>query len=129
MHRGRWLAIAAVSALAAACAGSTAEPAAAPAQPVVAEAGHLTMTARNVALTPAVITSVPQDLTIEYDNQDGGIPHDLVLYAGDVKLAASAIITGPATTTLTVAKLVPGAYRFTCTVHPNMTASLTVEGG
>src|SRR5262245_37157256 len=109
----------------AACGGSAADPAASPAQPVAFEGGQVSIVAKDIAFTPVAITTAPVDLTITVDNQDSGVPHDLVVYAGDVKLAATAITTGPSTSTLTVPKLVPGAYRFACTVHPNMTGTLT----
>ena len=113
----------------AAC-GGAASPAAAPGTPVAATGGQVTVTAQNIALWPAQITTLPGPLTIDYQNRDAGVPHDLVLFAGnDIKLASTEIITGPATTTLAVPALVPGPYRLTCTVHPNMTASLEVSAG
>ena len=111
----------------AAC-GGAATPAAAPGTPVVAADGRITVTARGIALSPAQTIVPPGPLTIDYENRDAGVPHDLVLYAGsDIKLASTEIISGPATTTFAVPPLVPGPYRLTCTVHPNMTASLVVS--
>lgn len=123
-HRWSRIALVALAWAAIACGG--AQPGAPAGSPVAVSDGHLTIMARDVAFEPASVTTPPTDLKIEFDNEDGSIPHDLVLYAGDVKLAATPIITGPATTTLDVPKLVPGDYRFTCTVHPNMSATLTV---
>jgi plastocyanin len=97
--------------------------------PVPVVGGQVTITAKDIAFQPATITTPSTALTITFDNQDAGVPHDLVLKAGDVKLAATEIITGPATTTLAIQPLQPGAYQFTCSVHPNMTGTLTVEGG
>jgi plastocyanin len=110
--------------------GGGATPAAAPGTPAVPVEGRLTVVAQGIALTPAQITMTPALLTIDFDNRDAGVPHDLALYAGsDVKLAATEIISGPATATLSVPMLVPGTYRLTCSVHPNMVASLTVAPG
>jgi plastocyanin len=114
-------------ALVGAC-GGAAEPGTPAGTPVQVVGGQMTVTAEAIAFVPATTTTAPTDLTIAFENKDAGIPHDLVLYAGDVKLAATEIVTGPATTTLSDPKLVPGDYRFTCTVHPNMQASLLVTG-
>ena len=38
------------------------------------------------------------------------------------------IVTGPTTVTYDVPALPAGTYTFTCTVHPNMTGTLTVGG-
>ena len=37
------------------------------------------------------------------------------------------LVTGVTTTTYTVPALTAGAYTFNCTVHPNMTGTLTVK--
>ena len=36
------------------------------------------------------------------------------------------IVTGPADVDYAVPELAPGSYTFTCTIHPNMTGTLTV---
>lgn len=119
-----------VAALVVAGCGGSATPAAAPGTPAAPVEGRLTVVAKDIELTPSQIAMTPAALTIDFDNRDGGVPHDLALYAGpDVKLGGTDVIVGPATTTLTVPMLVPGTYRLTCTVHPNMVASLTVAAG
>ena len=109
-----------------------AAPAGPPATAVTILSGQMTVVAKDVVLSPAAMTmGANTALTVTFDNQDGGVPHDLVLYAGPgdpgVKLAATDIITGVASAQFSIPPLVPGQYRFTCTVHPNMTATLTVQ--
>ncbi len=64
---------------------------------------------------------------INFDNQDNGIPHDVdILDAAGTKVFDGEIITGPAQVTYQVPALEPGEYQFICSVHPNMTGTLTV---
>jgi plastocyanin len=94
--------------------------------------GALTVIALDIAFEPAALSApagVP--LAITFDNQDAGIPHNVRLL-GDAgfstTLVESEIVTGPATQLVAIPGLVPGRYRFDCTIHPNMTAELTVGG-
>jgi hypothetical protein len=121
-------------AVTASCAEGGPTPApAAPDEPIVAGVMQaLTLTAHDIALEPAVLT-VPAavDLHVELDNRDPGIPHGLVLRAGPgfgMTLRESEIVAGPASTSIEVPGLIPGRYQFSCPVHPNMTADLTVGG-
>ena len=43
------------------------------------------------------------------------------------QVALSETITGPAETNLEVGQLAPGSYPFLCTIHTNMTGTLTVQ--
>lgn len=94
--------------------------------------GALTIVARNIAFDPPAL-SVPAGvpLTVTFDNQDAGIPHNLRLL-GDAQfsttLVESEIVTGPAIQVVEIPGLVPGRYRFDCTIHPNMIVDLTVGG-
>lgn len=94
--------------------------------------GELTIVARNILFDPPAL-SVPAGipLTITFDNQEAGIPHNLRLL-GDAQfsttLVESEIVAGPATLQLAVPGLVPGRYRFGCSVHPHMGVDLTVGG-
>ncbi len=69
------------------------------------------------------------DLQVTFENHDDGVPHNVALY-GDAgfstKLFESEIKPGPATDRFTIPGLIAGNYQFMCTVHPNMTAMLTI---
>jgi len=71
------------------------------------------------------------EVTINLDNQDVGIPHNVSFYTDSS--AADAIfvgdlITGPDKVTQTfTAPAEPGSYYFQCDVHPFMNGAFVVE--
>ncbi len=92
----------------------------------------MTIVAANIAYDPpsaAIPAGVPLRITL--DNRDVDVPHNVQLLAGPgftTVVAKSEIINGPGTTQpMTTSGLVPGNYRFSCEVHPNMTSGLTVQ--
>lgn len=98
-----------------------------PASPVD---GQLTLLARDIAFTPGTVTMTADTaLTVVLDNQDAGVPHDVVLKGGageGIELGKTEIVTGVDQAQFSIPPLIPGTYRFTCTVHPNMVTALTV---
>jgi cytochrome c oxidase subunit 2 len=67
-----------------------------------------------------------QAFTIDFDNQDPSVPHNVEIYtdqAAKTRLGGatgiSDTITGPAKTTYQVNPLKPGSYYFQCDVHPS----------
>jgi plastocyanin len=91
------------------------------------------LVARNIQFDKATIT-VPAGarVTIDFDNQDKGIPHNFALYktsaAQDV-LFDGEIITGVKQIAYTfTAPATPGEYFFRCDVHPTqMTGTFVVK--
>jgi len=67
--------------------------------------------------------------TINFDNQDAGIPHNVAIHrdspTGEAVFVGE-IITGPKQITYTIGGLNAGTYAFICTVHPNMVGTITV---
>jgi cytochrome c oxidase subunit 2 len=66
-----------------------------------------------------------QPFTIEFDNQDAGVPHNVEVYTDESmsqRLAGATgptdTITGPGQTTYRSGPLKPGNYYFVCDVHP-----------
>lgn len=91
------------------------------------------LVAKNIAFNMSTIT-VPAgaNVTINFDNQDSGIPHNFAVYtdsSASTKIFAGEIITGPKTTTYTFkAPSSPGNYFFRCDVHPTqMTGTFVVS--
>ncbi|HEX6492973.1 MAG TPA: cupredoxin domain-containing protein [Candidatus Dormibacteraeota bacterium] len=66
-----------------------------------------------------------QAITVTFDNEDGGIPHNLAIYAKDPNedpnaktLFKGELVTGVTTMTYNVPALTAGTYHFHCDVHP-----------
>jgi cytochrome c oxidase subunit 2 len=86
--------------------------------------------ASNIAFDKTELT-VPggQGFKIEFDNQEAQ-PHNVAIHEGSPsgpEVFRGEIITGPRAITYDVPALTAGTYGFVCTVHPNMTGTLTAE--
>jgi len=102
----------------------------APTASVAPGATVLAETAVNIAfVTPELSAPADAAFQIVFDNQDGGIQHNIEIKdAGGKTVFKGEIITGPAKITYNVPALAAGTYTFVCTVHPNMTGTLKVGG-
>ena len=87
------------------------------------------LAAQNVAFTTTSLQAPANTaFTIHFKNQDASVPHNV-----EIKDASGAIafqggtITGPSDTSYSVPALKAGTYTFVCTIHPNMTGTLTVQ--
>ena len=68
------------------------------------------------------------DFTINFDNQDANVPHDVdIRDANNAVLEDSQPFPGPEVREVQVGALPPGTYTFFCSVHPNMTGTLTAQ--
>jgi plastocyanin len=103
-------------------AGGAASPAV-PAADATIEAKGIQFTTKDVA-APA-----GKPFTIAFDNQDAGVPHNVVIKdaSGAVKFDGGKPFNGVAVKVYDVPALGAGTYPFTCVVHPNMTGTLTVR--
>jgi cytochrome c oxidase subunit II len=85
--------------------------------------------AANVAFNASSLTApAGSPFTIHFKNDDASVPHNVEIKdpSGAVAFKGD-IITGPAETSYAVPPLGAGTYTFICTVHPNMTGTLTVQ--
>jgi plastocyanin len=102
-----------------------------PAPPPSGGAGgeSLPLTAQNTAFsTDALAATADAPFTIDFNNEDVGMPHNVEIKdAGGTQVFLGKLITGPAKEPYAVPPLKAGAYTFVCTVHPNMTGTLTVQ--
>lgn len=79
---------------------------------------------------------VPSDepFTIEFDNADPGVQHNVVLFDGpdaeSPSLYTGAVVTGPAKSEYAIEPLAEGEYFFNCEIHPTtMTGTMTAAPG
>jgi cytochrome c oxidase subunit 2 len=114
-------------------ADSIAKANATPAPPPSGEAAGptLQLSAFNVAYEQADLTApAGTPFSIEFDNKDNGVPHNVAIHrdsATGQEVFKGDIFNGPAKRTYDVPALNAGTYAFVCTVHPNMTGTLTVK--
>jgi mono/diheme cytochrome c family protein/plastocyanin len=92
----------------------------------------LQVSAAAVKFNTAQLTApAGEELTIEFDNQDAGIQHNVAIHEGSPtgpQVFQGEIFPGPGQRTYSVPALDAGAYGFICTVHPTtMTGTLTVQ--
>lgn len=91
----------------------------------------LRIKAVNLLFEPTTLTAAPGAVSIELDNADGGVPHNIQFFQGaDAKgtsIGKTDIVTGPATSKLTLT-VSAGSYFFQCDVHPTtMKGTLKVQ--
>ncbi|MDH4143065.1 MAG: cytochrome c oxidase subunit II [Gemmatimonadota bacterium] len=89
----------------------------------------LQVSALNIAFEQSEL-GAPADtpFKIEFENKDASVPHNVEIKdAGGASVFKGEIFNGVETRTYDVPALPAGTYTFTCTVHPNMTGTLTVN--
>jgi len=93
--------------------------------------GGVSISALNVAFEQTSVTApAGKAFQLTFDNKDAGTPHNIAIHkdnAGGAEVFKGEIVTGPATKVYDVPALDPGTYAFVCTVHPNMTGTLTAQ--
>ena len=102
---------------------------AAPSGAAGSPAASVSIVASGIAFTTTAVTA-PADtpFVIAFDNEDAGTPHNVVIHdASGAEVFKGDIFNGVATKEYQVSALKAGAYAFACSVHPNMTGTLTVE--
>jgi plastocyanin len=106
-------------------------PTAAPSDGSGGTSASLTITASGIAFDTDSL-EVPADtpFQIVFANNDAGIPHNVAIHEGSPTGPAvwtGEIFNGVETRTYDVPALPAGTYGFVCTVHPNMTGTLTAR--
>ena len=91
----------------------------------------LAIAAQNVAYdVNALQAPANTPFQIAFDNKDNAVPHNVAIHQGSPtgpEVFKGEIFPGPATKTYDVPALPAGTYAFVCSVHANMTGTLTVN--
>ena len=109
-----------------AAAQATPAPSASPGAP---SGPLIDLAAANIAFDKATLEA-PADtpFTINFENNDAGIPHNVEIRDADgVSLFKGEIFNGVDSRLYAIPALPAGDYTFICTVHPNMTGTLSVR--
>jgi plastocyanin len=96
-----------------------------------AEPGAVAISASRIAFEQAEV-DVPagKAFQIEFTNNDAGTPHNIAIHKGDAngeEVFKGEIFNGVDTKAYDVPALDAGPYAFVCSVHPNMTGTMTAE--
>lgn len=71
-----------------------------------------------------------QPFKIRFANNDAGVPHNVAIHEGSPtgpEIWKGEVFNGVETRTYEVPALAAGTYGFVCTVHPNMSGTLTAN--
>ena len=122
-----------------AAAGSPAASAASPSGPAGSPAASaapgasvsLQLTASGIAYDKSTLEAPANTpFQIVFANNDAGIPHNVSIHkdsATGQEVFKGDIFNGTETRTYDVPALPTGTYAFVCSVHPNMTGTLTIK--
>jgi plastocyanin len=91
----------------------------------------IALTAKGISFDKSSITvSAGSLVTINFNNADGGIPHNFALYtdsSADTAIFVGQTITGPATMTYQfTAPPKAGSYFFRCDIHPSIMTGIFI---
>ncbi len=109
--------------------GGAASPSGSPAATPAPGEAVVSIVAQGIAFTTTDVTA-PADkpFAIAFDNQDAGTAHNVAIKdASGAQVFKGDIFNGVAKQTYSVPALKAGAYTFACSVHSNMTGTLTVK--
>jgi plastocyanin len=94
-------------------------------------AADVTIVAQNIQYTTTTATApAGKAFTIAFDNKDAGTPHNVSIHTGGAdgqQVFLGKIVTGPIIEVYDVPALAAGSYTYVCSVHANMTGTLTVK--
>lgn len=80
--------------------------------------------------TETITVPAGSEVTIEFDNRDDGVPHNVAVYtdsSASEAIFVGDIVTGPGQATYTfTAPESPGNYFFRCDIHPSMHGAFIV---
>jgi plastocyanin len=111
--------------------GSAAPSGSAVASPAEGGGAVLELEAEGIAFKETELTApAKQAFKIDFKNNDAGTPHNVAIHKDSptgAEVFKGEIFPGVGERTYDVPALDAGTYAFACTVHPNMTGTLTVQ--
>jgi plastocyanin len=94
-------------------------------------AADVTITAKGIAFVETTASApAGKAFKLAFDNEDAGTPHNVAIHKDSptgAEMFKGAIFPGVKTTVYDVPALPAGTYGFVCSVHPNMTGTLTAK--
>ena len=107
---------------------STEAPPPPPPPPPPPAGGSVSIVAKDVLFQQVSLTAAAGPLTVNFDNQDAGVVHNVHFFdAGGGSAGETDLISGPASSSVTFT-VAPGRYTYKCDVHPAvMRGVLTVS--
>jgi plastocyanin len=103
---------------------ASAGPSAGPTVP----AADVTIEARGIQYLQREVSVPAGPFTIAFLNSDAGIPHDIDIFdAGGSRVFDGEVITGVSVIVYDVPAQPAGSYPFVCSIHANMTGTLTLQ--
>jgi plastocyanin len=110
----------------AASGGASGSPAASASVPAGAQTVEMSASSSTSFDQETVKAPAGAEFVIHFANKESGVPHNVEIKdAGGQDVFKGDIITGPAEANYVVPSLKAGDYKFNCSVHPNMTGTLT----
>ncbi len=118
-----------------ACSGNavtTAQPTGSPLATPTSVAGGVDTIVHLVALNisfdrQSIEVPAGKAFQIGFENRDASVPHNVTITGGGAELFKGEIFNGQAIRIYDVPPLAPGTYAFACSVHPNMTGTLSAK--
>jgi plastocyanin len=110
-------------------AGASAAPSGSAGASAAPSGESISIVAQGIAFTTTdVIAPADTAFVIAFDNEDAGTPHNVAIKdPSGAEVFKGDIFNGVETRDYQVPALPAGAYTFACSVHPNMTGTLTVQ--
>lgn len=89
----------------------------------------VSLTAQNVQFTTTELTApAGTPFQLEFQNNDDGVPHNVEIKdSSGATLFNGEVFSGVDKQDYAVPALAAGTYKFLCSVHPNMTGTLTAQ--
>ena len=99
------------------------------AAPSAAPDADVVVVAEGIKWVESALTApAGRPFTLALDNRDRGVPHNVAIKdAGGAEVFKGELVTGLAVVVYDVPAIAAGQYTFVCTVHPNMTGTVTAQ--